>query len=72
MKDRSLETYLRDIVVVAIVAGIDMSLRERVAKERLGRQLEQSRRCARVEALMMVALAVEACSRKKGKVSRPN
>ena len=58
-------------MLVAIAAKMDLNLWKDVERW-LEKAVWQSRRSARVKALVVAILTVEACSREKGKVSRPS
>ena len=58
-------------MLVAIAAKMDLNLWKDVERW-LEKAVWQSRRSARVKALVVAVLIVEACSREKGKVSRPS
>ena len=57
--------------MVAIAAEMDLNLRK-VVERWLETTVWQSRRSARVKALVVAVLTVKACSREKGKVSWPS
>ena len=67
-----METYLRDVVVGRHFSWNRSESEKGLQKSNLKKQLEQSRETARVGALVVAALVVEARSNIKGKANGPN